>query len=351
MEADRRKQDIATLRQMLVLQNEIDEIIDEIDSIEVGLQDCDVDPDDYKTDREDETQARKTEELAQLFAQYEAKEKAATAKAKWIFWGIFAVGILVAAVLKEFLVGVIIVIAAFIVKKIMEAPAKKQVHEAYDQEAAQVAKKYEKLLEEAKAQDDAEQERYENDFAEKMAQQRAEAEPELKALEEKKAALEKEYEQIRIVSQRDMDKDPDIIDELLDLLESHRADNIKEALLERDREKRRLEQERQAAIAAEAARKASMPGKVYVRIGSINTYSGALQTVANNIYVDGASYGAGNANGSVIQLNPGPHNIYAQLQEAGYIFTTPTYSFYLEGEGSIRLKIMIKNAVPMIIEE
>lgn len=148
-----------------------------------------------------------------------------------------------------------------------------------------------------------------------------------------------------------MDKDPDIIDELLDLLESHRADNIKEALLERDREKRRLEQERQAAIAAEAARKASMPGKVYVRIGSINTYSGALQTVANNIYVDGASYGAGNANGSVIQLNPGPHNIYAQLQEAGYIFTTPTYSFYLEGEGSIRLKIMIKNAVPMIIEE
>ena len=351
MDAERRKQDIATLREMQGLLGSIGDLQSEMNALCKEIKNCGVKHSDYATHNEEETEVAKKEETDQEVERWLKTEKAAKAKFKWIFWVALAAGVAVIALLKNIWAGILVAVAGYILPKILEAPAVKRCRKEHSEERTAIEKKYEKLLEEARKKDEDEEARYDADCEAERAKKEAEAAPRKSALQSEIDAKKSRYDEISIVSKKDLDRDPDIIEKLLDLMEGSRADSVKEALLELDREKRRQEEARLAAIAAERARQAAeqarlaaMPGKVTIRIGSINTYSGALQAVRNTIYVDGAPYGSGSPSPAVIQLNPGPHAIYAQLQEAGYIFTTPTHSFNLQGNGNVYLKIMIKNA-------
>ena len=258
--------------------------------------------------------------------------------------GAFAVAFLT----KIYVLAAVIFIASFIVAPIWASVIKKRTLAERDQAIRKISKEYDQKYKQALKEDEAERSRYYDDLSAACDKYHEAHRHERERLESEKAEYKKELAKIRIISESDMPN----IHQLIRILESNRASNIKEALLELDNQKRlgeekkrREAEEQRRRIAEEEARRANMPGRVHVRIGSINTYSGALQTVRNTIYFDGAQYGFGDATGNtVFQLNPGVHNIYAQLAEAGYVFTTPTQSFMLPGSGDVYLKIAIKNA-------
>lgn len=351
---DTRKEHIEALKEMQGLQSKIKRIDKSLAQLSKDESKVDIEARDYKTDHADRLRDKRDYNKFQIVEKYNEKKKQETAKFKFIPWIGVAVGIALAVFVQIFL-GIIVLIAGFVVKKVLASSVNKNINKECDAALDVEDKEYESKLDEAERLDEAEQERYERDLAQARKERKAANKEEREKLEAEKKACKQKFESVRIISDSDM---PDI-NRLISILESNRADNIKEALLELDNERRRAEEERRRREEErrrreeeerrrreeEAARLAMMPGKVHVRIGSINTYSGRLQTVANVIYIDGAAYGAGDATGAtVFQLNPGPHSVYAQLKEAGYIFTTPTQSFVLPGSGDVYIKVAIRNA-------
>lgn len=155
------------------------------------------------------------------------------------------------------------------------------------------------------------------------------------------AALQKEIQELnRIIDDNEYLGPTQLgkLDIVIKRLRGGEAETVKEALQQIEEENRRQEEERRRQ---EAEIRAKMPGRVNITVGSINTYSGKLQDVRNSIYIDGQLYGSANSIGTVVQLNPGPHTIFAQLQEAGYIFTSQTSSFILNGDAEINVLIKL----------
>lgn len=351
-----REQDIKTLQEMQLIKREIKTINGKLEKLNVIEDGVDIDYDLYDTHHADRCEAEKEAKLKECVDTYLKKEKSAKAKTAFLPWVGIAAGVAIIALAKNAALGVVVAVAAIVIRAIIKSSIKKSISKEGDAHAAKIVAEYEAKLEKAEADDKAEDERYLADIDAAFEKHNEETQPEREKLERLLKEQENKLSQIKIISDDDMDN----IHTLINILEGHRADNIKEALLVMDEQKRRekedAEKRRKEAAEKEklrqeqeAARLASMPGRVHIRIGSINTYSGKLQTVRNAIYIDGANYGAGDASGdTTLQLNPGAHNMYAQLQEAGYIFTTPTQSFNLSGNGDVYVKIKIKNAVPMI---
>ncbi len=347
-----KQEDIQTLKEMQIIQRELQTISKGLQNLDKIEDNVSLDYADYDTRHVSRCEFEKEYAIEQAKGVFNKKRKSNVRVFSIFAWLCLAAGIAIIAIFKIVWLGLVVAPLGFIVKIIASSIISKQNSRKVADEIAKIEAEYKNKLEKAKEEDKKEDDRYDSDFAAALRKQRDENQPARTKLEKQKKEYEDKLKKIRIISDADMKNIP----ALINLLESNRADNIKEALLTLDeqihkeneaREKRRREEAeaKRQRQAEEAARLASMPGTVHIRIGSINTYSGKLQTVRNNIYFDGALYGSGDANGATtFQLNPGVHNVYAQLQEAGYIFTTPNQTFTLTGNGNVYLKVMIRNA-------
>ncbi len=347
-----KNEDIQALQEMRIIQRELQTISKGLQNLDKSEDDIDIDYNNYNTHHAEQCEAEKKDAVKQSEASFIKKKKSSVRKFSLLAWLSLAAGIAIIAIFKEVLLGWIVAPVGLIVKIIAKKIISKKISKESATEIARIEAEYKIKLEKAIEEDKKEDSRYDSDWEAALKNLREKNEPARIKLEKQKQEYEDKLNKIRIISDNDMKNIP----ALINILESNRADNIKEALLVMDEQIRRENEEKEkrrreeAEIkrqrqAEEAARLASLPGTVHIRIGSINTYSGKLQTVRNNIYFDGALYGAGDASGATtFQLNPGVHNVYAQLQEAGYIFTTPNQTFNLSGNGDVYLKIMIRNA-------
>ena len=346
---DTRKEDIKTLQEMWELQKNIQRIIKKLAQLDNSEANVAVSRTQYDTTHEVKCNNEKKETRQQIADTYISKEKKAVSKFSFVPWIGIAGGIAVAFFAKEWLLAIGLVILGFILKYIITRPISKKIIKEHEDEQLKLEKEFETRLKIAKEEDKKEELRYRNDVESARQEQRDANRSKREELRSEKKQHEEMLKKIQIIPTKDMDNIP----MLLDILESCRADNIKEALLEMDKQKRRIEEEKREEEkrrqAEEDARLAAMPGKVHIRIGSVNSNSGKLQTKRNSIYIDGVAYGFGNANAATtFQLNPGPHNIYAQIQEVGNIYTTPTQSFVLNGDGNVYVKIKLVNLRPII---
>ena len=249
------------------------------------------------------------------------------------------------------MISLLIVVIGFIVYCILNSVAEKPINAAFEKEQKEMQQKQKKRLEEAEKADEDALTRQQEDCDAAYDAVIAKNQDKLDAME----AAQKEFNEITLLSQADLEKDLGLIKKVLELMEGSRADSVKEALQELDRRECEAEAARRAAEMArleaerrERERLASMPGRLHMYVGSINTYSGNLQSVRNEVYVDGVLYGMATSTGSVIQLNPGPHTVFVKMLDAGYLFTTPSRSIDLHGNGDLYMKAMIKNAVPSL---
>ncbi len=345
---DTRKQDLEALQEMQRIKGKIDRIDRSLAEIERGIDSVYIDEDLYDTNHAEECEREEAEKQEKTTNEYAKKQKGKLSLLFFVPFVGIAVTFAVAFLTKIYFLAAILFIASFIVAPILASVIKKRILAEREEAIRKISKEYEEKLKQARKEDEKKQHRYTDDLSAAYRKYHEEHRDERERLEAEKAECKKELANIRIISESDMPN----INQLIRLLESNRASNVKEALQELDNQqrlaeekKRREAEEKKRRKAEEEARRAAMPGRVHVRIGSINTYSGALQTVRNTIYFDGAQYGYGDATGNtVFQLNPGVHNVYAQLAEAGYLFTTPTQSFVLQGDGDAYLKITIRNA-------
>ncbi len=101
--------------------------------------------------------------------------------------------------------------------------------------------RYNELIKEAEKKDIKEKKRKDADLAELRKKKRAELATQFEEEYALKDAYEREYAEISIISKNDTDNDPEIIEKILYLMESNRADNVKEALLQLDEAKRKQE--------------------------------------------------------------------------------------------------------------
>lgn len=348
MDLERKKQEIKAMRRMRELRASIAQATKNLKNLKNEYQNYKLPEDGFALYHFSQISEKCKEEKKTAREPLVSAQDKAETKCMWVFFLAVAGSIALGIIRKSFWLGLLTAAASFALYVVADALIKKAYEKKRIKLHRQIDEKYQAALKEAKELDAREREHYDAALKEKQEEKKAEAAPKIQELERHIDQMEEEYRQISLISEKDIKKDADIIDKVLDLMESNRADTVKEALQEIDREKQRKAREAKEAMERELARQASLPGKVYFCVGSINTYSGKLQSVRNTIYVDGAPYGAGSPMLSSIQLNPGPHSIYAQIEEAGYIFTTATYSFNMEGNGSIYLKIMIKNARAVI---
>ena len=352
-----RKEDLKALREMQSIKREFQEISEELAALDIEEINFDLCCDEYKTNHLEECKGEKEAALKKVPEEFYQRREAAVKKYAILPWIGIAAGIAVVLLASNYAgLGLLIGIAGFVVKSIIKASISKSIEAELSKKMDELEAEYDAKLEKAFDEDEAEELRYQSDLENAIQKLREENQPEREKLEQQREACEKKLDEIRIISYDDMDN----IDALIKILDSGRADNVKEALLIVDEQKRQEEEaeKRHRREEAEAERRrqeeerirlASTPGTVHVRIGSINTYSGLLKTVRNAIYFDGTNYGPGDANGTTtFQLNPGAHNVYGQLEEAGYLFTSPNQSFTLPGGGDVYIKIMIKNAAARI---
>lgn len=337
---DQRMQDISTLREMQELQDKMNEISCSLDELDRDVDDVEIDDSQYDIGNVDECERLKESAISENDQKYLQKYEKATGKFIVIPIVAIAAAIVVFILTKDLLLGAVIAGAGFVLRSIVKAPIERRIEKEAADAANVIRDEYVPKLEEARVKDEKEMKRYEKDLKEAQEKCREEQKPRREELKTELTKAKQRFKEIKILSEKDMED----LDMIIDMLESRRADNVKEALLEVDKEKRRQEEEERRRQEAEAARLASLPGTVFLRVGSINTRTGKLQTVRNQVYVDGVPFGVSSAEGSSIQLNPGPHSIYAELEEAGYLFTSPTQSFVLSGSGKEYIKIMIKNA-------
>lgn len=353
-----RNEDIKTLQEMQTIQRELQNVSKALKQLDKSENDVSIDYNQYKTHHADECEMERDDALKESADAFTKQKKSAVAKLSLIPWIGIAAAIAIIVFVKNVWLGISIGILGFIIKSIPKHIISKRISKEANAEAAKITAAYKIKLDKALEEDEKEKHRYESDLKIAREKCREKNQSARETLEKQAKEYENNLNKIKIISDNDMENIP----MLINILKGNRADNIREALLFLDEQKRRKKEEeirrkeeaerRRQAEEAErrrqaekAARLASMPGTVHVRIGSINTYSGKLQTVRNSIYFDGAHYGPGDATGTTtFQLNPGIHNVYAQLQEAGYIFTSQNLSFTLPGNGDVYVKIIIKNA-------
>lgn len=196
-----------------------------------------------------------------------------------------------------------------------------------------------------------EKNRKENERRESQAQENVSAKEKgkLQILQDQLDSYYREIENIdaKIESMDVINKDDwNNVDYLIERISSRRSDSIKEALIELDRKNNeRKRREKEAALekaAEESARRAAMPGRLNIIIYGVNSYSGTKRSVRNVIYIDGQPYGSGAMQPTTIQLNPGPHTLYVRIRESDDLYTSPAYSFNLQSDGDVYLRVVGK---------
>ena len=126
-----------------------------------------------------------------------------------------------------------------------------------------------------------------------------------------------EYDKIKIVSDKELNKNPKIIEKIIDLMESGRADTVKEALNAIDNEEKEI-----------LIKKSRTPGTLYIQVDAY----------INEVFIDGQSYGAISKPYGTIKLNPGLHNILVICKAGGMYIESRARQFNMEGDGELFYK-------------
>lgn len=237
-------------------------------------------------------------------------------------WVFFLVGIILCAVviyLVSFLMGLIPLVAGLVVYFVLDSSFKKKYDAERNRISYETTIAYQQRIQDAENEDKQAKAAYRNAVKAENEQRAAQTQPKLEENARQIQLHEDLYEQNRVVSDADLAEDPKLIDKMLRLLESGRADNIKECFRwfeeEKERERRAAEERRQAEEArrrAEEERKRNSPGEVYVYVGEKHSYG--YKAPRNEIIIDGQEYGPATMPYKKITLMPGLHTIRVVVQ-------------------------------------
>ena len=137
-----------------------------------------------------------------------------------------------------------------------------------------------------------------------------------------------EYYKIKIISDKDFQKNPKIIEKIIDLMESGRADTVKEALNAIDNEEREILNQKSREESEILNQKSRTPGTLYIQVDAY----------INEVFIDGQSYGAISKPYGTIKLNPGLHNILVICKAGGMYIESQARQFNMEGDGKLFYK-------------
>ena len=152
---------------------------------------------------------------------------------------------------------------------------------------------------------------------------------------------------MNLLSFEDVDQKPELISQMLRLIESGRADNVKECFRLIDEEEYRKKEEARRRAEEEQRReeerKRNSPGRVYVYVGEPRS-GGEWKVPRNEITIDGQSYGPGTIPYKEIVLQPGWHTICVAIQYTSeYIYRSDTIQFNLDGCGEKYYQFFIES--------
>ncbi len=239
-------------------------------------------------------------------------------------------------IIKNFGILLAIFIGSVIVAIIVYFSAKKIGEKEREQALALLEADYKQKLPDAKAKDDAEEERYEKDNNAALKKLKEKYTPELNGLKEKLSLAKKQFKEIQVISDRDLGS----ISKMIDLIRSRRADSIKECfkLLEEENERNRRQEEEKRR--QEEERRRNSPGELTVFV--TRNADGRYKVPKNAIYIDGIDQGFAVYPGKTIKLMPGIHSIYVKVQVYDHIYSSDSFQIQIEGgESSYALFTMV----------
>lgn len=273
-------------------------------------------------------------------------------------WGILALllGIALGVILFLFvsmLYSLIPVAVGIILCCTAGALAKRKYQADYEAAVAQIDATYAPRLEAAENADWQANADYQKAVKDAKAQKLSEVTPKLAELSEQLREHEEQLEAVRVLDDRDLAEDPELIGKMIRMITSYRADSIKECFQLLDAEKERQRQEAQERYEREQARrreeeerKRHSPGEVYVYVGEKHSYG--YKPPRNTIIIDGQEYGPGGIPYKKITLQPGWHTISVMVQlyyGGDYHFPqSDTLQFELEGGGKKYFQFYLKDS-------
>ena len=314
---------LSTLRQMREYLDQIDELESEIFELtERKSKESEVSKDGFKTDHEETLNHEKRKKIAKIPSHTVLAVLALIA------------GLVIGVKFFTFLVALILAAVGFSVIKIPASIIGKKKRQAIEDE-------YAPLIDEAVEKDKKEKQRYEAAVKAKKAECDRLYDPQIDQKKEEIGRIKKEYDKIKIISDKDLDEDSDIIDTFIEWMESSYADNVKECF------KLKREQEAEAArIAAENARleeerRRNSPGTVIVS-ASRKESNYSYIPIRNSVYIDDVEVGYALREGSSFTLNPGSHAIHVIVQpNSDTLYKSQTLTFYLEGGSTANFKCIM----------
>ncbi len=332
--SDRRAQDLTSLKRMKEICSEIDGLKLKIEHMEEEIDKysvSDVKDEVFEVDNFDKVKAEMEAEKQRFVRSFKCNTACKKLAIAFLISGI-AVFIFADPPISAYggIAGIVIAVIFGILQSIINSNHSKQG----DIELARIKDIYDKKSAEALDMDLAEGERFRLYKENKFASVRAE----IKDIQSKIINLEKEYDNVSVISKEDIKADPDIVDKMIRLIESRRADSIKECFAILDEEKRRALAEAEAFRRAEEERIRNSPGTVHVMAVRRNTYDKKYEVVRNLIEIDGQDYGSAGLPYKSIQLMPGFHTIRVHTQSTSEVYSSNVIQFNLKGGEDIYYK-------------
>lgn len=264
------------------------------------------------------------------------EEQANVKNHSWLVWCIFAVSLILSFLSGNWLIAYLIFylgIPACIITVII---GKKKKNAKKEKIALRLTQAYASKIEAAERADKAAEVAYQKAVDSERAKRTAEVQPKLDNIEHQLRLHRQNFMNLNVLSFNDVDEDPELLSKMLRLIESGRADSVKECYQLIDEEKYRQEEEKRR----EEERKRNSPGKIYVYVGEPR--SGKVPR--NEITIDGQSYGPGTIPYKEIVLQPGWHTICVAIQYiSDTIYRSDAFQFELEGCGEKYYQFFIES--------
>ena len=307
----------------------------------------------YKKDTSISAHAYKTNSAAELVADRQKNIDRAWSEIKantWISWLLMIVGVAIAFGANKLGYGGVfapIILGSIAVFFISRFILKKRESSRHSHIFDEIYQKYEKKIADAERNDQLAEAAYHKAVAADQAKRAAEVQPKLDNIEHQIRLHRQNFINMNLLSFEDVDQKPELISQMLRLIESGRADNVKECFRLIDEEEYRKKEEARRRAEEEQRReeerKRNSPGRIYVYVGEPRS-GGEWKVPRNEITIDGQSYGPGTIPYKEIVLQPGWHTICVAIQYTSeYIYRSDTIQFNLDGCGEKYYQFFIKS--------
>jgi len=237
---ERKTNEIRILRRMLELRSAIQESKDNIAGLNQEVNNVKTNKT-YILNTTPALKVNQKNELEKIDREWKKKCDEAQNKAVIGLVASLILIVVLAIFIKNLWIGLGLGVAALLIYAGIDSKiqTKHKIH--FNDEKEKVKERYTELIKEAEKKDSKDRKRKDADIAELRKKKRAELATQFEEEYALKDAYEREYAEISIISKNDIDNDPQIIEKILYLMESNRADNVKEALLQLDEAKRQQE--------------------------------------------------------------------------------------------------------------